>query len=86
MQEPEKGKLSVAALSPFKSYFEGQAEIVSAVNRIGPFDVLPGHTGFFSILEPGEVVIDTGSDQIAFTISNGFMSVRDDLVEVFVNI
>jgi F-type H+-transporting ATPase subunit epsilon len=86
MQEPEKGKLSVSALSPFKSYYEGQAEIVSAINRIGPFDVLPGHTGFFSILEPGEIVIETGTDQIAFSISNGFISVRDDTVEVFVNI
>lgn len=86
MQEPEKGKLSVAAMSPFKVYFEGQAEIVSAANRIGPFDVLPGHTSFFSILSPGEVVVDTGTDQVAFTITNGFMSVRGDQVEVFVNI
>lgn len=86
MQEPEKGKLAVSALSPFKVYFEGQAEIVSAANRIGPFDVLPGHTGFFSILLPGEVVIDTGADQVSFNITNGFMSVHRDQVELFVNI
>ena len=86
MQEPEKGRLSVAALSPFKVYYEGQADIVSAINRIGPFDVLPGHTGFFSILSPGEVVIDTGENEVAFTITNGFMSVRGDQVELFVNI
>lgn len=86
MQEPEKGRLSVAALSPFKVYFEGQAEIVSAANRIGPFDVLPGHTGFFSILSPGEIVIETGEDQVSFNITNGFMSVHGDQVELFVNI
>jgi hypothetical protein len=52
VQEPEKGKLAVSALSPFKVYFEGQAEIVSAANRI----------------------------------TNGFMSVHGDQVELFVNI
>lgn len=79
-------RLHVVARAPFKLYFEGPARVVSASNRIGDFDILPGHADFFSMLEPGEVIIDPeDGDQIRFAISNGIVTVRDDAVMMFVN-
>lgn len=78
--------LSVKAYAPFHIFYEGPAQIVSAVNQVGPFDVLPGHAVFFTILGKGEVVIDTGDDIVQFDIANGIMSVQADKVEIFVNI
>ena len=78
--------LNVVARAPFQIYYEGPAQIVSAKNKVGPFDILPGHTDFFSMLRPGEVVIDTTDQQIRFEISNGIISVRGGEVMLFVNI
>lgn len=78
--------LDVIARAPFKVYYEGKAKVVSATNKVGDFDILPGHSDLFSILEPGEVVIDTNTESVNFNINNGIMTVRDNQVMLFVNI
>jgi F0F1-type ATP synthase epsilon subunit len=85
--EPEL--LTVNASSPFRIFYVGPAIAVSGVNKVGPFDVLPGHSSFFSVLEQGDVTIDTGkpdADLVSFKVSNGLISVRNNNVELFVNI
>ncbi len=77
--------LSVIARAPFHIYYEGRAHVVSAANNVGPFDILRDHADFFSILSPGEVLIENESDSIRFTIANGIISVRDNEVLLFVN-
>lgn len=78
-------QLSVIARSPFHVYYEGDAETVTATNKVGEFDILPGHADFFSILSPGDIIIETATDPVAFTASNGIITVRDNEVMLFVN-
>jgi F0F1-type ATP synthase epsilon subunit len=78
--------LSVIARGPFNIFYEGPASSISASNRVGDFDILPGHADFFSILEPGEVIIETAKEPVSFDIDNGIVAVRDDEVMLFVNI
>lgn len=82
---PESNQMTVIARAPFHLYYEGPAESVTAINRVGKFDILPGHADFFSMLDPGEVVIGTSADQVVFTIHNGILTVRDNEVMLFVN-
>jgi len=77
--------LSVIARSPFHIYYEGSATSVSAANRVGNFDILPGHADFFSVMEPGQVIIETDGEPIIFDITNGIVAVRDDEVMLFAN-
>lgn len=77
--------LIVIARAPFHVYYEGAAQSVSAANSVGPFDILPGHADFFSMLLPGEVIIETDKDPVSFTINNGIIAVRDNGVMLFVN-
>lgn len=79
-------QLNVIARAPFEVYYEGPAESVTATNRVGLFDVLPGHADFFSVLNPGEVIIETSSNPISFDITNGILTARDNEVYLFVNI
>lgn len=79
-------KLAVIARAPFNVYFEGLADSVTAVNKVGQFDILPGHADFFSIINPGEVLIETGANPTSFYIKNGIITVRDNEVLLFVNI
>lgn len=85
MSQPTSGKLTVIARAPFEIHFEGDAVALSATNKVGRFDILPGHADFFSILSPGEIVIDTEEESKSFPISNGIITVRDNNVLLFVN-
>ena len=81
----DEEQLTVIARAPFHIYYEGPALSVSGTNKVGQFDILPGHADFFSVMSPGTVLIETGSDTIDFDISNGIVTVRDDEVMLFVN-
>jgi F-type H+-transporting ATPase subunit epsilon len=79
--------LTVIARAPFHIYYDGKARVVSATNKVGDFDILPGHADFFSMLSPGEVIIETtGKDPVSFNVNNGIVAVRDNEVMMFVNI
>lgn len=85
MNEHDPQKLSVIARAPFMLYFEGDADVITAKNRIGEFDVLPSHADFFSMLTPCEVIIENGDHSTSFPISNGIITVRNNIVMLFVN-
>lgn len=78
-------QLNVIARAPFHLYYEGPAKSVSSTNKVGEFDVLPGHADFFSMLTPGEVIIETDNAPVRFDISSGIITVRDNEVLLFVN-
>ncbi len=77
--------LKVIARAPFELYYEGEASSVTAANKVGEFDVLPGHADFFSVLSPGQVIIETNGEPTKFDINNGIVTVRDNEVMMFVN-
>jgi F0F1-type ATP synthase epsilon subunit len=79
-------QLKVKARAPFHIFYEGPAKAVSGANSVGKFDVLPGHADLFSVMVPGEVIIETDKDPITFSINSGIITVRNDEVMLFVNI
>lgn len=85
MAQQENNLLHVIARAPFELYYDGEAESLTALNRVGEFDILPGHADFFSILEPCDVTILTSGDPVTFSISNGIVTVRDNEVMLFCN-
>lgn len=78
--------LSVKILSPTQRLYEGKALSVSANNKVGHFDVLVGHTNFFSILTPSGVEVDTGDKHLTFPIAHGLIKVHDNVVTLYVDI
>ncbi len=85
-QDSADQSLSVQARAPFEVYFDGNARSVSATNKVGRFDILPGHADFFSLINPGDVVIETNEEEITIPITNGIVTVKDDVVLLFLNI
>jgi F0F1-type ATP synthase epsilon subunit len=77
--------LMVIARSPFRIYYEGPAKMVSGANRVGKFDILPGHADFFSVMTPGDVIIETDKDSVSFKITNGIVTVQDNEAVLFIN-
>ena len=87
MKQPPDTTLQVIARAPFDVYYEGAALAVTATNKVGQFDILPGHADFFSILTPGDIIIEPAEGQEAqsYHITNGIITVRDNEVLLFVN-
>ncbi len=77
----------VKVYSPFHVYFDAPALSVSAANETGPFDVLPHHHNFLTLLSPCEVIVRTteNTDQ-KFKITHGVMLVKADEATVFLDV
>ena len=84
-----KGKdkrFHVKIFSPYQVYYEGAAASLSAENSAGPFDVLPGHINFFSLLSGGLVVVNTGFQRLEFEVARGILRVNGDNVTLFADV
>lgn len=78
--------LHVKVYSPFKTYFEDNVFSVTAVNATGPFDVLPKHHNFITLLNPCEIVLATERGEGRIRIARGIMHVKADKVVVFLDV
>lgn len=85
---PTSGRptMSVKVHAPFQVYFEGDAYSISAINAVGPFDVLPKHHNFLSILQSCMISIQALDGVKKIHISRGLMHVKSDRVVVFVDV
>lgn len=78
--------MHVKVYSPFKVYFDGEAFSISALNQTGPFDILPKHHNFMTLLNAGDVVVRTDKSEEHIKISRGIMHVKADQVTVFLDV
>jgi F0F1-type ATP synthase epsilon subunit len=78
--------MHVKVYAPFKVYFDGIATSISAVNDTGPFDILPQHHNFMTLISQGEVIVRTEKSEEKFKIMRGIMHVKADDVVVFLDV
>lgn len=78
--------LSVRVNSPDRVLWEGTAVSVSSKNSQGPFDILPFHANFVSIIENEKIKIDTGSEIKEYTFPHSVIYVHSNHVYVYTNI
>ncbi len=84
--EIPKGKMHVKVYAPFKVYYDGPAESISAENTTGPFDVLATHHNFMTLLSPCEIVVRNGEQEEKVKITRGIMHVKKDEIIVFLDV
>lgn len=77
-------RLRVKVISPSQIYYEGPAVSVSARNKVGPFDILADHANFFSLLIKGDIVINTGTQQLTFPINDGIVKATTNNITLFI--
>ena len=80
--------MRVKVYSPYQVYFDQDAFSISALNTTGPFDILPGHHNFMTLLVPCDIVIRSDNDTVTerIRITQGVMHVKANKVEVFLDI
>ena len=75
-------RLKVAIISPERTVYEGEADMVVAPAWDGKVGVLRGHAPMLVLLGAGEMRIRSGSGEQRFHVEGGFMQVADDVVTV----
>ena len=75
--------LTVKVWSPFHLYYDGMARSISGINNTGPFDILPRHRNFITLLNQCDLVLQTKDGEIKIRISGGVMHVRRNTVTVY---
>ncbi len=79
--------MHVKIYAPFKTYFDGDAVSISAVNGTGPFDILPHHKNFMSLLLPCTITVrPPQKEDFNLKVSRGVMHVKSDRVTVFLDV
>jgi F0F1-type ATP synthase epsilon subunit len=84
--EVPAGKMHVKVYAPFKTYFNGIADSISAVNDTGPFDILPRHHNFMTLLNACDIIVRSEQGEEKVTITRGIMHVKADRVIVFLDV
>ena len=82
----DKPAMRLKVYSPFQVYFDEPAYSVSGVNRTGPFDILPRHHNFITLLGACELVVRSPGGERKIRISGGIMHVKADNVRVFLDV
>lgn len=89
-QSPESSiddlNMHVKVYAPFKTYFDGPAVSVSAVNDTGPFDILKRHHNFMTLVNQCDLIIRTENEEKRIQINRGVMHVKADRVIVFLDV
>jgi F0F1-type ATP synthase epsilon subunit len=79
--------MDVKIYSPFRDYYSGPAFSISALNATGPFDILPKHHNFISLLIACDLIIRTEkSGEQKIKISGGVIHVKANNVIVFLDV
>lgn len=78
--------MHVKVYAPFKTYFDGTANSISAINDTGPFDILPKHHNFMTLLSAGDIIVRSSEGEETIKINRGIMHVKADDVIVFLDV
>jgi F-type H+-transporting ATPase subunit epsilon len=76
-------RLKVAVISPERTLFDGEAEMVVAPAWDGEVGILRGHAPMLVLLGEGRLrVTGTPAGERQFHVAGGFLQVADDVVTV----
>ena len=75
--------INIEISSPEKEIWNGTAESLSSVNSSGPFDILPMHANFITILENQKISINTGSKIEEFRFPNAVLYASKNKIIIY---
>jgi F0F1-type ATP synthase epsilon subunit len=85
-QDNGQPAVHIRVSSPFNTFFDQEAYSISAVNETGPFDILPRHHNFITLLDACEIIVRAKDGEFRIRISGGIMHVKADKIVVFLNV
>ena len=68
-----------------KEAFEGKVKAISSKNRLGNFDILPGHTNFISLIF-NTLTLQAPNKKIDYQFARGVLEVSENKVKIFLGL
>lgn len=76
--------LHVRIISPQQLILDAQAQSVSSKNSQGPFDILPQHANFITIIENSSIVIrQKGQKPLTFKFPTAIIWNKENTVNIY---
>ncbi len=75
-------RLAVSLISPERTIYEGEADLVVAPAWDGEVGILRHHAPMLALLGEGDVRIRLGTAEHRFFVSGGFLQVAQDVVTI----
>jgi F-type H+-transporting ATPase subunit epsilon len=75
-------KITLRVVTPSRLVLDEEVDEVTAPGALGEFGVLPNHTAFLTLLEPGEMSYKQGVVKHYLAVSGGYAEVLDDVMTV----
>ncbi len=82
----KRDTLEVVIMSPQKTVWKGEAVSITSENERGPFDILPMHANFITLLEKRTLHVNLGTEKKDFTFDHAVMYCHKNSVLVFSDI
>lgn len=78
--------ITVKIMNPEEVVWEGKAEALSSENTEGPFDILPDHANFMTLLNDAEVVVHLeGEKSRSFSFDQAVLYFHDGTAAIYVH-
>ncbi len=77
--------MKIEIVSPEKTLYNGETELVTLPGAYGSFTVLERHAPIISALEKGVLVYRVNGEDIELAITGGFVEVKNNIVTVCVD-
>ena len=78
--------IALHIMSPEGTLVEKTVSAVTLPGTVGPFEVLKNHAALISSLEKGDIVYISEGEESRLPIASGFVEVRDNKVDVCVEV
>jgi len=69
-----------------KEPFRGEAEAVSSQNKLGKFDILPGHINFITLIWGNLIIYTPDKKKFTYQFERGVLEVSENKVNVFLGL
>ncbi|MEM0965409.1 MAG: ATP synthase F1 subunit epsilon [Verrucomicrobiota bacterium] len=74
--------MKLTIITPEKTAYSGEADYVVLNTEDGEVGILPGHLPLVTLLVPGDIQVEKGSEKEALAVDKGFAEVSNDEIRV----
>lgn len=78
--------LHIRISNPDKVIWEGDAQWLSSTNSVGPFDILPLHSNFITVVRDQPLRIKSLTGMVEYTFDLCILSTSRNLVKIYTNL
>lgn len=79
-------QLKATVITPEGPVFKGDVASLSSVNAVGPFDILPRHGSFITLVERLIVVRPVGQPTVTIPIDKGVLRCRNNNIVIYIGL